>query len=183
MSFPGTVSFGLEYRLTKSGFLGFEPGFEAYQLYYRLDDSGSTKGVKALPMMGQEFRDAWTMGLLVELPLSFNLGLGKRGRISFGLGPAFNLRYGIQAAPNIYDMTTRDDDAAAMLAINSFFWADGRWFMPSTFLRYQYRINDRLALSLKARAYWPVFNFWTSDDFGFWDEMIGSVSVSAVFLR
>lgn len=180
-AFPGSMGLGLELGLTKKGLLSLEPGFELYQLYYRLDPDGTTVGVKPLPMMGREYRDAWTMGLLAELPLVFNFGLGKLGRLSFGIGPAFNLRYGIQAAPNIYDMSSTDDDAAAMQAINSYFWAMGRWFTPSTFLRYEYGIDENSGMAFTARGYWPVFNFWTAEGLSFFDQMIVGLQVAAVF--
>lgn len=142
----------------------FEPAADLFTAYYELDMHG-----RSISSMDGE-QDAFVVGLVVEAPVVFSMGLGERFRMSVGLGPAFNLRAAV-----------KDSEAPAGRGaeMNAYFWQEGRFFEPTTFLRGEYRLTDNFEFGFAARAFWPVFNSWTKEGFGFLDQGIfgGSLGV------
>jgi hypothetical protein len=153
---------GLEYNLG-AGF-GFEPNFDAYWNYYQLSSSG-----RAVPCEEGE-RDVYAFGLLLDLPIVYTLRLGGRFALSAGLGLCFDLRAGIKAAPEVTDDT--------VAALNSYFWSEGRFFLPSSLFRMEYRLNDKISVDLGGKYLWPIFNLWAGEDLSFFDQSLIDVSMS-----
>ena len=172
-----SFGFGLEYGLGRSGLFGFEPGLTVYGNYYTLSAAG-----KAVPC-GAELRDVYMLGALLDLPFLLELKLGPRFRMAAGAGLTLHLRVGIKAAPDVGTQGDTSDDDAVLLAINSYFWSMGRFFMPSTLLRFEYAAKEKLGFGLAFKAYWPIFNFWAGEDLGFFDQMILGVAITARFAR
>lgn len=170
-----SFGFALEYGLGGKGLWGFEPGLTVYGNYYTLSAAG-----KAVPC-GAELRDVYMIGALLDLPFLLELGLGPHFRISTGAGLAFHLRVGIKAAPDVGVQGDTSDDAAVIQAINSYFWSMGRFFLPSTILRFEYEAKEKFSLGLAIKAYWPIFNLWAGEDLGFFDQMILGAAITARF--
>lgn len=156
------LSVGFEYPIG-AGF-GFEPAFSAYWAYYELSSS-----YRAVPTEISE-REATVFGLLADFPLVYTLGLGKGFELSAGLGLGLNLRGGIKAASDVGDETVKE--------INYYFWSAGRYFLPSTLLRAEYRLNDKLDACLGGKLFWPIFNLWAGEDLPFFDQAIVEASLS-----
>ncbi len=127
----------------------FEPALDLYWGYYQLTDSG-----RAVPAEISE-RDAYAVGFLINLPVTYTFKIGERFDLAAGLGPAVNLRLLLKAAKDVEDSTVS--------SIANYMWSDGRFFVPSTLFRVTARLTDRLSISLAGSFYWPVYNFWTGD--------------------
>jgi|GEM_PF-4485659 len=141
------IACGLEYPIG-AGFQ-FEPALDIYWGYYQLSDSG-----RAVPCENSE-RDATVAGFIINLPVTYVLGIGKRFDLAAGIGPAVNLRACFRAARDVSDST--------VAAIASYMWSEGRFFVPSSLFRASCRASDRLSFSLSGCCYWPIFNFWAGD--------------------
>ena len=72
----------LEYNLGQAGSFTFEPGFLIYDALYSFTAAG-----RAVPGV-VEFRDAYVLGLFVDLPFLFHVKLGGPSSLAFGLGLA-----------------------------------------------------------------------------------------------
>lgn len=142
----------------------FEPSADVYTNYYELDPLG-----RAVPTTVEE-RSAFVLGMIVDTPIafSFRFGEGKKWRLGLGAGLGFDLRVGFLAAP---------EGEPDLGAINSYFWKEGRFFMPSTFLRGEYKLTEMADFGFAVRAYWPIFNFWADEGLPFMDQSITCVSL------
>ena len=173
----GSLGFALEYRLGGKGIVGFEPGLTVYSNYYTLSAAG-----KAVPS-GAELRDVYMIGALLDLPFLLELQPAPRFRMAAGAGLTLHLRAGIKAAPDIGVQGDTSDDKAVLQTINSYFWSMGRFFLPSTILRFEYATEKKFSFGLAFKAYWPIFNLWAGEDLGFFDQMILGVALTARFAR
>jgi hypothetical protein len=156
------LSCGLEYPLG-SGF-SFEPSLDAYWGYYELSASS-----RAVPTEISD-RDVYAFGLLLDLPIVYTLRLGADFSLSGGLGLCFEPRVGIKAAKDVEDST--------VASINAYFWSDGRFFMPSSLLRAEYRLNDKMSIGLGSTFHWPIYNLWAGEDLSFFDQSLIDSSLS-----
>jgi len=172
-----SFGFALEYGLGSKGLFGFEPGLTLYGNYYTLSAAG-----KAVPC-GAELRDVYMIGALLDLPFLLELRLGPRFHMSAGAGLTLHLRVGIKAAPDIGIQGDTSDDDAVLQTINLYYWSMGRFFLPSTILRFEYAAKEKLSFGLAFKAYWPIFNLWAGEDLGFFDQMILGVALTARFAR
>jgi hypothetical protein len=155
---------GLVYPFSPGSAWSFEPAVDLYTAYYELDALA-----RAVPSMDGE-QDAFVVGLILDAPIVLSFRLGEKFRIGVGAGLGFNLRVGIK------DSEAPDGTGAT---INAYFWGNGRFFQPATFLRGEYKLTERVDFGFSARAYWPIFNFWTGEGFPFLDQGIfgGSLGV------
>jgi hypothetical protein len=149
---------GFVYPLAPGSRWSFEPSVDFYWAYYELSKTG-----RALPT-GVENRDAFVLGLLVEAPVVYSVRLSDKVVVGGGAGLAINLRAGFSAAAEVPQSTVK--------AINSYLWSKGRFAMPSSFLRIEYRLTDRVAFGFTARALWPLFNTWAGEGLPFLDQAI-----------
>ena len=55
--------------------------------------------------------------------------------------------------------------------MNQYFWDKARFSTPSTpAVRRQYRLTDRVVVGLTGRVLWPIYNLWTGEGYGFFDQ-------------
>jgi len=143
----------------------FEPSVDFYTFYYLWSKSA----LRAVPTE-LSWRTAFTFGFMVGIPFSATWRISPNFDLALGLGPAFHLRYGILASGvEKYD----PQDVGDVALINGFFFAKERWFTPTTFIRGQYRLTERIDFGFSARAFWPVYNFWNGSPQNlWWDEGI-----------
>lgn len=153
---------GLEYPL--GGGFSFEPNLGAYWNYYELSASG-----RAVPTEISEGY-IYAFGLLIDLPLVYTLRLGESFALSAGAGLCLHPRVGIKSLKSV-----ADDYVAS---VNSYFWSDGRFFLPSSLLRVEYRLNDKISVDLGGKYLWPIFNLWAGEDLSFFDQSLIDVSMS-----
>jgi hypothetical protein len=150
---------GVVFPFSPSSRWAFEPSADFYWGYYETTAAG-----RAVPT-GVEYRTAFLIGFLVDAPIVFSLRFGEKWSMGMGAGLGFNVRLGINAAPG-------EVTAAQVGAINRYFWEKGRFFMPSTLLRGEYRLTERVEFGFSARAFWPIFNLWAGENFPFLDQGI-----------
>ncbi len=149
---------GASLEVPFAGGFAFEPGADLYWAYYELSARG-----RAVPTEVSD-RMAFVLGLLLDLPFTYTVPLGGHFRLAFGLGLALNARVGFLA-----DKSVTNDE---LMAINRYFWEVGRFAMPSTLLRIEYRLTERFDFGFAARALWPLFNLWTAEELPFLDQGI-----------
>ncbi|HRY72038.1 MAG TPA: hypothetical protein P5165_02340 [Spirochaetia bacterium] len=147
----------LSFPLAPASRLSFEPGADLYWAYY------GEVADRAVPIE-LENRDAFVLALLLDAPLSYAIPLSEDFRLSLGAGLAFDLRVGIKAAEEVADET--------VAAINSYLWSKGRFLMPSTFLRIEYRLTENFDFGFAARAFWPLYNLWAGEGLPLLDQGI-----------
>lgn len=147
----------LSFPLAPASRLSFEPGADLYWAYY------GEVADRAVPIE-LENRDAFVLALLLDAPLSYAIPLGEDFRLSLGAGLALDLRVGIKAAEEVADET--------VAAINTYLWSKGRFLMPSTFLRIEYRLTENFDFGFAARAFWPLYNLWAGEGLPLLDQGI-----------
>jgi hypothetical protein len=120
-------------------------------------------------------REAFVFGVLLNAPVVYSLNVKPPWKVSFGAGLAINARYGFMAVSGV---PSSDIDA-----INSYFWSDGRFIMPSTMARVFYSLTRHVDFGFEALAYWPVFNLWAGRGLSFFDQGIfgGSLVVRYIY--
>ncbi len=148
---------GLVYPLAWGPRWSFDPSAEFYWSYYELANG------RALPT-GVENRDAFVLGFLIEAPIVYSAQVSDKVALGGGAGLVLNLRYGLSAAAEVKQSTVN--------SINDYLWGQGRFIMPSSFLRIEYRLTQRVAFGFTARAIWPVFNLWAGEGLPFLDQAI-----------
>lgn len=148
---------GLVYPLGPGTRWSFEPSVDFCWSYYELSNG------RAVPS-GITQRQASVFTLLVEAPMVYSLPLGGKWAVGAGGGLALNIRIGFQAADDV--------SQADVAAINAYLWSMGRFLMPSTLARVEYRLNDRVEFGFTARALWPIFNVWAGEGLSLFDQGI-----------
>jgi hypothetical protein len=136
--------------------LSFDPSIDFYWAYYELSPGG-----RPWPTTVEE-RTSFVLGLLIDFPVFYRAPPLGPMNFEVGAGLCFHPRFGFSAAT--------DAPAADVAAINEYFWKMGRFFMPSTALRAEYKLTDRVAFGFSARALWPIFNTWTDEGMHFIDQ-------------
>ena len=146
----------IRFPLDAAPAVSFDPSADVYWSYYELSEGG-----RPWPTTVEE-RTSFVLGLILDIPVFYRAP--PLGPFSFevGAGLGFHVRYGFSAAA---DAPTEDVEA-----INRYFWKMGRFFMPSTSLRAEYKLTDRVAFGFSARAFWPVFNAWAGEGMAFIDQ-------------
>ena len=104
------------------------------------------------------------MLFLVEAPVVYKIPLGEKMTLGMGAGIGLNLRLGFSAASEVPSSTVQ--------AINGYFWDNGRFANLSSLLRIEYRLTERVDFGFTARAFWPMYNLWTNEKLGFFDQGI-----------
>jgi len=140
----------------------FEPSADIFTNYYELDPLG-----RAVPTTVEE-RSAFVFGLIIDAPIALDFHFGEKWTLGFGAGLGFTLRVGFLAA------SAGEPDIGA---INAYFWRQGRFFQPSTFIRGEYKLTDRADFGFSVREYWPLFNAWSDEGLPFMDQSISCFSL------
>ena len=131
----------------------FDPSADIYYYYAELTQSG-----QALPSF-EEYRDTFVLGLLLDTPISYSLPVGSKFLFGVGAGLCFDIRAAFPVA-----------GSTNAPAINKYLWDKGRFLMPSTRIRAEYALTDNVRFGLTGRLLWPIFNLWTGEGYGFFDQ-------------
>jgi len=134
----------------------FAPSGDIY--YYNAEYSNDRQPV----VTDDSFGSAFVLGLILNAPIVYSLSLGDSYTVSAGMGLAIDLRAAI----------TRDSsyEAENTKKMNAYFWDKGRFFTPSTSIRFEYKLTDRVGFGIVGRALWPLYNLWTNEGYGFLDQ-------------
>lgn len=150
--------------------LTLEPGIDLYWANYEWFDG---RAVPTETERGQG-NNVFVLGFLVDLPLYVTVRFNERLSGAFGLGPAFNLRTSFAG-----DTTAgfEPEMAANLASVSSYFWREGRWFMPAAAVRFHVFLQEGFTFAVGVKGFLPVYNAWAGDA-PFWDHTILQVNLS-----
>lgn len=130
----------------------FEPSADIYYYYAEWIHE------QALPSF-EEYRDTFVLGLLLDTPVSYTLPLGPKFTLGAGAGLCLDIRVGFPVA-----------GSTNAPAINAYLWDKARFLMPSTRIRGEYALTDSVSFGFTGRVLWPIFNLWSGEGYGFFDQ-------------
>lgn len=107
------------------------------------------------------FATAFGLGLLLDLPIVYTFPFRGGFSLGMGMGLCFDLRYAF---------TVDAPRAAETPLINGYFWDQGRFMTPSTVLRGEYQLTERVGFGFSGRVLWPLYNLWANEGYGFFDR-------------
>jgi len=132
----------------------FAPSADIYY-YYGEFNSGQ-------PVATDEaFSSTFVLGLLLNAPAVYSIPLSPQITVSAGAGLCLDLRFAFNSG---------DLDAGAAKASNAYFWGMARFLTPSTVLRFEYKLTERVGFGFSGRVLWPAYNLWTGEGYGFFDQ-------------
>ncbi|MGA2545656.1 MAG: hypothetical protein ABSF43_03865 [Rectinemataceae bacterium] len=151
------VSFGcgVVMPLTAGSRFSFEPSADIYSYNAEYTTDG-----QALPT-DESFSSAFVIGLLLDAPVVYSFPAGQNLTFGVGAGLCLDIRVAFLAAGAVDVDTPR---------INGYFWDKGRFITPSTLVRGEYKLTDRVVVGLTGRVLWPIYNLWTGEGYGFFDQ-------------
>ena len=147
---------------SKGSPFSFEPSADLYWANYEYLNK------RAVPT-DLTFGTAFGLGLLLDAPVVVTLPLGNT--LSFGLGAGVCLD--LRAAFTV-DSAHADNPPE----INRYFWEKGRFATPSTLIRAEYKLTERVAFGFNGRVLWPIYNLWTNEGYGFFDRAMYLIDLS-----
>jgi hypothetical protein len=109
----------------------------------------------------EAFSSTFVLGLLLNAPMVYSIPLDSKFTLSAGGGLCLDIRFAFKSG---------DLDASAAKSSNAYFWGMGRFITPSTTLRIEYKLTERVGFGFSARVLWPIFNLWTGEGYGFFDQ-------------
>lgn len=133
----------------------FAPSADLY--YYNAEYTAAGQPVAT----DETMTSASVFGLVLNAPVVYSYPLGDKFSVAGSLGLCIDARVAF---------TNSSGDSGATAKMNSYFWSQGRFFMPSTSVRGEYKLTDRVGFGFTARALWPIYNLWTGEGFGFFDQ-------------
>jgi hypothetical protein len=143
----------------------FEPSADFY--YF----NGEFYHERAVPS-GETFGSTFVLGLLLDAPIFFTQPLGPKLAFGVGAGICLDLRVAFTNDPG---------RAADTPAINRYFWDKGRFATPSTLIRGEYNLTDRLGFGFTGRVLWPIYNLWSGEGYGFFDQGMYLIDLSILY--
>lgn len=144
----------VELPLAASARWAFEPSAELYWYYAEYVNGRAVPG-------DQTLSDAFAIGLLVDAPLVYSIPIAGKFSASVGGGLCLDLRFAIDTPPY-----------GRLGEIYAYLWDKARFILPSALARVEYDLAERVGFGLELRAFLPVFNLWTPDSPGFFDQAI-----------
>lgn len=138
----------------------FEPSANLYYYYCEFANGRAVPGDATLS-------DAFVLGLLVDAPFVYSFPIGGRFTAGAGGGLCLDLRFAFDTPPY-----------GNLGAIYGYLWDKARFILPSALARAEYRLTERVEFGLELRAMLPVFNLWTPDSPGFFDQAIFMVDMA-----
>jgi hypothetical protein len=146
---------GVSMPFTRVPGLAFAPSGDMY--FY---NAQYTTAGQVVPT-DEAFTSAFVLGLILNAPLAYSYAINDQFNITASVGLAFDLRVAF---------TTDSAKASYTPLMNSYLWDKGRFLMPSTSIRGEYKLTDRVGFGFTARMFWPIYNLWTEEGFGFFDQ-------------
>ncbi|GAB1431977.1 hypothetical protein MASR2M29_06020 [Spirochaetota bacterium] len=167
------LSFGVS--IGDNGFFSLEPALDLYWTNYKWEN---THAVPTEVESGSG-NNSWVLGFILDLPWTISVEFGNKMGAAFSLGTAFVMRAAFAAdkAAGIKDIMAENK-----ASIIQYFWQKGRWFYPSSALRFKINLINNFDFSVNVRALLPVYNAWTNPDHFFDEGMLHIFMLLAVGL-
>lgn len=165
-----TLGLGLGLPFAEGSPWAFRPSLDALWTNYTWDAASG----RALPTEAETFggENVFVLGLLLDLPVSYDFRLSERLGGGVQLGLAALMRISLPGDPNL----PREQVQENLSKVSAYFWGAARWFYPSFSLRFDVFLQEGFTFELGLRGFLPVFNAWTADA-PFWDHLTGHVSL------
>ena len=125
---------------------------------------------KVVPVEREYANAIWFLGSMIDLTLWLDIPISDRFGLGFTLGPAFLARAPITAWGTGWEQLGTMAD---------YFYGAGRFFYPEAglFVTYRPEVFESLEISLRARAYVPLFHVWDEENVVFLDQFIISAGI------
>ena len=146
--------------------MSFEPSADIY--YYNAEYTANHQTVST----DEAFSSAFVLGLLLDAPVVYSLSAGPKFTFGFGAGLCLDVRIAFTTDPGRAENTP---------FMNGYFWDKARFILPSTLIRGEYKLTDRVDFGFTGRVLWPIHNLWSGDGFGFMDRGIYLVDLSVLY--
>jgi hypothetical protein len=158
------VSFGcgVVMPLTAGSRLSFEPSADIYSFNAEYFNG------QALPA-DESFSSAFVVGLLLDAPVVYSFPEWRNLTFGVGAGLCLDIRVAFSTDP------AKAGDTPQM---NQYFWDKARFLTPSTLIRGEYKLTDRVVIGLTGRVLWPIYNLWTGEGYGFFDQGMYLLEIS-----
>jgi hypothetical protein len=103
----------------------------------------------------------YVVGCLLNAPVVYSLPINPKLTLSAGMGLCLDLRFALASS---------GDTSSDASKSNAYFWGMGRFITPSTTLRLEYTLTERVGFGFSGRILWPIYNLWTGEGYGFFDQ-------------
>jgi hypothetical protein len=154
---PILPSLGIAAGWPVFGSLRIELSWDCYGTYYAYSDT-LDRPVPAIP----DNRSSLVAGSLLGIQALKIFALGNAVRIRVYAGPAADMRLCLIA--DGLEGADAEDAAAETGDISSYFWGQGRWFMPVAGAGMDFALTEKLRLGFDLRAWLPAYRLWTAED-------------------
>jgi hypothetical protein len=143
------------------GPLSVEAALDLYGTYYLYDFEWN----RALPAE-IENRSAFVLGLLTGFHALARFPLGDRFTLRAYGGPDMDFRIITLASDHPDDLTgVQETDARIQTdAVRTYFWSQGRWFLPVLGTGLDYRLNEKFLIGLDFRTWFPLYRIWSREE-------------------
>lgn len=170
MPIVSTLGLGLGLPFAEGSSWALRPSLDLLWTNYEWDEASG----RALPTESDQSGDnnVFVLGLMLDLPVSFDFRFSERLGGGVQLGLAALMRVSLPGDPNL----PRDQVQENLSKVSAYFWGAARWFYPSFGLRFDVFLQEGFTFELGLRGFLPVFNAWT-DEAPFWDHLTGHVSL------
>jgi hypothetical protein len=122
--------------------------------------NGEFKSGQPVPT-DETFGSTFVLGMLLNAPVVYSIPITPKITLSAGAGLCLDLRFAFKSG---------NQDTSAAASSNAYFWSNGRFIMPSTTFRFEYTLTERVGFGLSTRILWPIYNIWTGEGYGFFDQ-------------
>lgn len=131
-----------------------------YMTHYGYSDSLD----RAIPA-AIENRSARVIGSILAFQAAAYFNLSPIMTLRAYGGPAADLRIVIMAA----DLMPGDEEDASRQtdSVRSYFWSNGRWFMPVAGTGLDFNINERFKVGVDLRCWIPAYRIWSGENLPF----------------
>lgn len=103
----------------------------------------------------------YVVGCLLNAPVVYSFPINPKLTLSAGMGLCLDLRFALASSG-----ATSSDASKS----NAYFWGMSRFITPSTTLRLEYTLTERVGFGFSGRILWPIYNLWTGEGYGFFDQ-------------
>jgi hypothetical protein len=138
-------------------FMRIELSLDCYGVYYAYSDT-LDRAVPAIP----DNRSAFVIGSLLGIQALKTFAPGRGARIRVYGGPAADLRLCLVAGG--LEGADAEDASGETGDIASYFWGQGRWFMPVAGAGMDFALTEKLLLGFDLRVWLPAYRLWTAED-------------------
>ncbi len=156
---PSPVLFapGAAARLSFSELFALELSLDFYMTYY-----GYSAALDRAVPVAIENRSAFVIGTLVGIQAVFMFQPFEFWTIRAYAGPTIDARISLIAGG--LEGADQKDAANQTDAVSSYFWSEGRWFIPAAGIGMDFAAFDNVLLGFDLRTWFPLYKLWTKED-------------------